>query len=109
MTFANEDVALDVDDIVISEAVHGDLGLSVALGIHRRELAGDFLLRTPANVTIFSFLKKKVHRFLFGSTTVPVGWNAINWNIFHNKTAFYFHRTKPLPAGIISKESPWWQ
>ena len=100
LTFANEDVALDVDDIVISEAVHGDLGLGVALGIHRHELAGDFLLRTPVNVTTFSFenknvkLERKSTAFYFGQQH-PVGWNAINWNI-HNKQLSTFIEQKPF-------------
>ena len=46
-TFANEDVTLDVDDVVFSETVHGNLGFGVAF-IVVDERRGNLLLRAPA-------------------------------------------------------------
>lgn len=43
-TFADEDVALDVDNVVVGESVHGDLRLCVPfISVH--EDCGNLLLR----------------------------------------------------------------
>ena len=45
-TFANEDVTLNVDDVVLGETVHGNLSFSVTFVIVN-EIRGYFLLRAP--------------------------------------------------------------
>jgi len=44
-TFTNKDIALDVNDVVFSESVHGDFGFSVTFTI-LNECCGNLFLRT---------------------------------------------------------------
>lgn len=48
-TFTDEDVALDVDDVILGETVHGDLGFGVTFVVVN-ERRGDFLLGTSRKI-----------------------------------------------------------
>ncbi len=54
-TFTDEDVTLNVDDIVFSETVHGNLGFGVALIVVDKS-RGNLFLRAPASETRWWFL-----------------------------------------------------
>lgn len=52
-TFADEDVALDVDNVVFRKTVHGDLGFGVSFVRVVNEDRGDLLFRAPKSQIYF--------------------------------------------------------
>lgn len=70
-TFADEDVALNVDDVVLGEAVHGDLRLGVTFVV-MDEIRGYLLLRAPADYTCNNYGSENDETDISASTVISV-------------------------------------